>query len=264
LIKEGDFIFLYGGKKAQFLIKYTKERPYFECHLGKVDFPPEFDFGDVLYTNLNKPLYVLRPSTSDLVFRVKRLTTIMYPKDMGYVALNLGIKSGDRVVEVGSGSGAMTIVLASIVGDSGMVYSFERREEFLKNAMRNVKNAGLDKRVKFFLKDVEKEGFGVDDVDAIVVDVPEPWTVVGHVKSSLKGGAPVFFLSPNIEQVQKTYDALKEHGFVRMKTVEILEREIKVREGKTRPMERMISHTGYLTFAYKVNVEKGDLEHVRL
>ncbi len=258
MIKEGDFIFLYGGKKAQFLIKYSKEKPYFECHLGKVEFPDGFDFGDVLYTNKNKPLFVLRPTTSDLVFRVKRLTTIMYPKDMGYVVLNLGIKSGDRVLEVGSGSGAMTIVLAGLIGDNGMVYSFERREEFLKNASYNVKRAGLSHRVKFFLRDVEKEGFGVFDVDAAVVDVPEPWSLVRHVKESLKGGAPVFFLSPNIEQVQKTYESLKEHGFVRMKTVEILEREIKVREGKTRPMERMISHTGYLTFAHKVNDGEGE------
>lgn len=260
MIKEGDFILLYGGKRAQFLIKYTREKPYFECHLGKVYFPEGFDFGDVLYTNLNKPLYVLKPSTSDLVFRVKRLTTIMYPKDMGYVALNLGIKSGDIVFEVGSGSGAMTIVLASLVGDSGMVYSFERREEFLKNAMKNVKNANLEKRVKFFLRDVEKDGFGEDGADSIVVDVPEPWTLVGHVKKSLKGGSPVFFLSPNIEQVQKTYKALHEYGFVRMKTVEILEREIRVKEGMTRPMDRMVSHTGYLTFAYKVN-DKGQDEN---
>ncbi len=260
MIKDGDFIFLYGGKKAQFLIKYTPEKPYFECHLGKVDFPAEFDFGDVLYTNKGKPLYVLKPATSDLVFHVKRFTTIMYPKDMGYVVLNLGIKSGDRVIEVGSGSGAMTIVLASLVGDEGMVYSFERREEFLKNAAHNVKRAGLSHRVKFILRDVEKEGFGVFGADSAVIDVPEPWTLVKHVKDALKGGAPVFFLSPNIEQVQKTYDALREHGFVRMKTVEILEREIKVREGKTRPMERMISHTGYLTFAYKVNDNKGSGE----
>ncbi len=257
MIKEGDFIFLYGGKKAQFLIKYTEEKPYFECHLGKVEFPEGFDFGDTLYTNKGKPLYVLRPTTSDLVFRVKRLTTIMYPKDMGYVVLNLGVKSGDRVIEVGSGSGAMTIVLASLVGDGGIVYSFERRKEFLENASRNVKRAGLHSRVKFMLRDVETEGFGVFDADSAVIDVPEPWTLVKYVKESLRGGAPVFFLSPNIEQVQKTYDALKEHGFVRMKTVEILEREMKVREGKTRPMERMISHTGYLTFAHKVKDEEG-------
>ncbi len=257
MIKDGDFIFLYGGKRAQFLIKYSKDKPYFECHLGKVEFPEGFDYGDVLYTNKNKPLYVLRPTTSDLVFRVKRLTTIMYPKDMGYVVLNLGIKSGDRVIEVGSGSGAMTIVLASLVGESGIVYSFERRKEFLENASHNVKRAGLSSRVKFMLRDVEKEGFGVFDADSAVIDVPEPWTLVGHVKKALKGGAPVFFLSPNIEQVQKTYKALNEHGFVRMKTVEILEREIRVSEGKTRPLERMISHTGYLTFAHKVNHEEG-------
>lgn len=253
MIKEGEYIFLYGGEKAQFLVKYSLKKPYFECHLGKVDFPEKFNFGDVLYTNRGKPIYVLRPSTSDLVFRVRRLTTIMYPKDMGYAILQLGVKSGDRVLEVGTGSGAMTIVLASLVGENGIVYSFERREEFLQNAASNVEKVGLSSRVKFILRDVEKEGFGVFNIDSAVIDVPEPWTLVKHVKDALKGGAPVFFLSPNIEQVQKTYNALKENGFIRMKTVEILEREIRVREGKTRPKERMVSHTGYLTFAHKTN-----------
>jgi len=51
--------------------------------------------------------------------------------------------------------------------------------------------------------------------------------------------------------VRKTKAVLELEGFVRIKSVEILERELLVRITGTRPTERMISHTAYLTFAQK-------------
>ena len=60
--------------------------------------------------------------------------------------------------------------------------------------------------------------------------------------------------SPTINQVEKTVTALKENGFISMESIETLLREIHVEEGKTRPLSRMISHTGYLTFARKIFV----------
>jgi tRNA A58 N-methylase Trm61 len=44
---------------------------------------------------------------------------------------------------------------------------------------------------------------------------------------------------------------LELEGFVRIKVLEILERELLVRITGTRPTERMISHTAYLVFAQK-------------
>ena len=155
------------------------------------------------------------------------------------------------MLEVGTGSGAFTIVLATIVGTTGKVYSFERRKEFLDNAINNVQRANLADRVEFLLCDPTKEGFNIPPVEAAFVDVPEPWEFVRPVYEVLEPGGFWVSLSPNIEQVQKTYEALKGY-FVRLRTVEVIEREILVREGKTRPREFMICHTGYLTFGNKV------------
>jgi tRNA (adenine57-N1/adenine58-N1)-methyltransferase len=55
-----------------------------------------------------------------------------------------------------------------------------------------------------------------------------------------------------VEQVQQTVQALRT-GFVRVRCIELLERELLVRDRGTRPRERMVSHTGYLVFASKVN-----------
>jgi len=252
MVKEGEYIILFGGKKASYFIPY-KPGSKFSSHLGEITLPDNLNYGDIVESHKGHKFFILKPSLSDMILNIKRKTTIMYPKDIGYLILETGLKEGSKVAEVGSGSGALTTILASIVGDKGEVHSFERREEFLNLARENVERYGLLSRVKFYLKDVEKEGFGLTDLDIIFVDVPEPWTIVSWAYEALKGGGFWASLSPNVEQVQKTVTELKNKGFVLIKTVEILEREIMVRDVGTRPKEIMISHTGYLTTARKVN-----------
>ncbi len=247
----GEKILLYGGKKAEYLVTFEPGKQI-QTHLGVLTLPGKLEFGKRLETHLGKSFYILHPNTRELSMRVKRTTTIIYPKEAGYMIIETGIGSGSTVLETGTGSGALTIILATIVGKEGKVYTFERREEFFNNAIKNVKDVGLDDRVEFFHKDPTIEGFGIDPVDAAFIDVPEPWTLVKPVYEVLKPGRVWVSLSPTIEQVQKTHEALKETGFIRLKCVEILEREMLIRPGKTRPKERMISHTGYLTFAWRV------------
>ena len=165
--------------------------------------------------------------------------------------LETGIGPGSRVIEIGTGSGALTIVLATIVGESGKVYSFDRRKDLLSNAVKNVKRVGLSKRVEFKLVDTTKSGFELENMDAAFIDVPEPWVLVEKVWMTLKPGASWVSLSPNIEQVQRTVRALNGY-FKRIRTYEIVLRPILVRENKTRPQDRIVGHTGYITFAQKV------------
>lgn len=247
----GEKILLYGGKKAEYLVTFAPGKKI-QTHLGVLTLPEKLEYGKRLETHIGKSFYVLYPNTRELSMRVKRTTTIIYPKEAGYMIIETGIGSGSRVLETGTGSGALTIILATIVGPEGRVYTFERRENFLNNAIKNVKDVGLDSRVEFFHRDPAVEGFGIEPVDAAFIDVPEPWTLVAPVYEVLKPGRVWVSLSPTIEQVQKTHEALKEVGFIRLKCIEILEREMLIRPGKTRPKERMISHTGYLTFARKV------------
>ncbi|MEO0228983.1 MAG: tRNA (adenine-N1)-methyltransferase [candidate division WOR-3 bacterium] len=251
MLKCGEFVILYGGKKAHYFIEY-KPGGKFSTHLGEITLPEGLNYGDTLYSHTGHKFYVLKPSLSDLIIHIRRQTTIMYPKDIGYLILETGLCSGSKVAEVGSGSGALTTILASIVGDKGEVHSFERREDFHNLAKENVERYGLSHRVKFYLRDVAQEGFCVEGMDIIFVDVPEPWTIVKWAYSALKGGGFWASLSPNIEQVVKTVNELKNNNFILVKTVEILEREILVRDVGTRPRETMISHTGYLTIGRKI------------
>lgn len=247
-LKDGEYFILYGGPKAVYLLKYRKGLR-FSTHLGELILPEQIEYGEKLESNTGHAFYLLFPSTSDLILFIKRKTTIMYPKDIGYLILQTGVSYGKKVAEVGSGSGGLTVALATVVGKEGKVFSFERRSEFHSLAKANVEAYGLADRVEFIIRDVAIDGFGIDNMDVVFVDVPEPWDIVEKAIEALKPGGFWASLSPTIEQVQKTVSKLKKNGFIRIKTVEILEREILIREGKTRPRERMISHTGYLTTA---------------
>ena len=252
-VSDGNIVVLYGGVRDKYLIEY---KPNFEksVQVGLFKLPEIMYYGDKIITNVGKSLYVIKPTTSDMIMNVKRKTTIMYPKEIGYILLETDVGSGSIVAEVGSGSGGLTIALAVMVGSEGKVYSFDRNEEFLNNARLNLKQYNLDNRCEFILRDVSENGFGLTDLDAVFIDIAEPWTVVQSAHNSLKAGRAIASISPNVEQVKRMRNEMDRIGFVDIRTVELLMRELLVREAGTRPKEMGITHTGYLTFGRKISI----------
>ncbi len=251
LIPENTYINLYHDQRNQHLVRYERNKKFLTGY-GVVLFPPDLKYGTPLKSESGYTFYALKPDTSRVSKKLKRQTTIVYPKDAGLILLELGIHSGSHVAEVGSGSGAMTLILSNMVGNEGRVYSYERREEFLNLARNNHTKYGLFDNVEFTLRDIAQEGFIDNAVDAVFIDVPEPWNIIHHAYKILNGGHPAGILSPNIEQIQESHRVMEETGFLRLRTFEIIKREIMVRRGKTRPRERAIIHTGYLLFGDKI------------
>ncbi|GAX80228.1 hypothetical protein CEUSTIGMA_g7666.t1 [Chlamydomonas eustigma] len=66
------------------------------------------------------------------------------------------------------------------------------------------------------------------NVDAIFLDLPGPWKVVENAARCLKPNGRFCSFSPCIEQVQRTSEELRRHGFTDMHTVEVLLREYEV------------------------------------
>ncbi len=254
MIEEGELILLYNSENTNYLVSLPKEG-YFSTHKGNISFAEirEKDFGDKIFSHTHHPFYILRPTLKDLAMKVRRKTTIIYPKDAGFILLNSVISPGAKVLEVGTGSAGFTIILANFVRPNGKVYSYDLREEFLELARENLKRAKLLNYVELIKRDVAKDGFTEKEADCVFIDLSEPWELVHPSTLALKGGATFASLSPNIEQVQKTVRTLELEGFVRIKVYETLEREIMVRLVGTRPKERGVFHTAYLVFAQKVN-----------
>lgn len=253
IIKPMDLILIYLDVKRQFLIQATAGLKL-SSDLGNMDLGEVIGkpFGYVGETHLGKEFYILKPSSADLMFKIKRKTTIVYPKDLGYLLLETAVGPGSMVIDIGTGSGALALVLAKFVAPDGMVFSYERREEFIANARNNIERAGYIKNVKFYCRDVPQEGFAEKNIDAVFVDVPEPWEIIPKAAEALKGGHHLVSWSPNIEQVKRTVEKLKTHNFTRIRVSEIVEREILVRQQGIRPRERGITHTAYLVKAQKI------------
>ncbi len=253
IIRKNDLVLIYLDRKRQFLIQASKN-VNMSSDLGTINLSEIIGkpFGYVGKTHLGREFYCLRPSTADLMFKVRRTTTIVYPKDLGYLLLETAVGPGSRVIDIGTGSGALTLVLAKLVAPDGMVFSYEKRDDFIENAKLNVENAGYLKNVQFHHRDVARDGLLEKNVDAIFIDVPEPWEIVPKAEAALKSGYHLIAWCPNVEQVKMTVEALKSHSFMRVKTSEIIEREILVRQQGVRPRERGITHTAYLIRAQKI------------
>jgi tRNA (adenine57-N1/adenine58-N1)-methyltransferase len=161
-----------------------------------------------------------------------------------------GIGSGSRVVESGTGTGALTTALAHFVKPSGKIYTYDIREEFKSNAEKNLKRAKLMDFVELKSGDVTL-GIEERDLDSVILDLATPWLVVPHAFEALKPSGTIISFSPTIDQVVKTSEALKDYNFTFIETIECLIRSMQISRGKTRPHTMMTGHTGYITRARK-------------
>ena len=199
----------------------------------------------------NKQFWILQPSLMDKLQGLKRKAQIILPRDAAQIIMNCSIETGHKVLEAGIGSGSLTIALATTIAPDGKVFSYDKREDFIEHAMKNLNMAELDKYVTTKVKDVTT-GIDEKDLDAIVLDIPNPWDAVKHVYNALKPGGYLCTYSPLSTQVEKTVEEIKKHSFIEVKTMENIQREIVVSENGMRPSFDMLGHTGYLTFARKV------------
>ena len=205
-------------------------------------------WGQQVMTHKGYPFTVMRPTLYDLVKSVKRRTQIIYPKEIGYIVMKLGIGPGCRIIEAGCGSGGLTTALSWLVGDTGKVYTYERREEFYKLCRENLERIGLHTRVEQFHHDIA-EGFLQNDADALFLDVRTPCDYVQHIPKAVIPGAPIGFLLPTTNQVSELLTALQSGPFCQIEVLEILLRRYKPVPERLRPDDRMVAHTGFLVFA---------------
>ncbi|MGB9301417.1 MAG: tRNA (adenine-N1)-methyltransferase [Anaerolineae bacterium] len=247
--KAQDLVLLLGKDGKRFIVRLTPGESL-HTHRGfiKHDEMLGQPFGAQLTSHLGYPFYLLRPSIHDLIMNVRRESQIIYPKESGYVLLKMNILPGSRVIEAGTGSGAMTIALARGVMPSGRVYSYDRRQDMIDLATRNLSRVGVLDLVDLKCQGIA-EGFDEKEVDALFMDVREPQLYVGRVKEALAPGSFFGALVPTTNQVSALLEELELRGFVDLEVSEMLLRHYKTVAARLRPEDRMVAHTGYLVFA---------------
>jgi tRNA (adenine57-N1/adenine58-N1)-methyltransferase len=207
--------------------------------------------GDTV-TIAQRQFILLKPSIADMISSMERKAQIILPKDGMIIIHHCGIKTGGTVVEGGAGSGALTMLLAHAVAPRGSVISYEIREDFLRIAQRNVRRAGLEDYADLTKGDVT-ETINEHDVDAVVLDIPNPWDAVDNAFHALKVGGYLGSYSPTMNQVESTVKKMRDMDFSDIRTIETLQRDIVVGERGTRPGFDMLGHTGYVTIGRKIS-----------
>ncbi|MCS7282004.1 MAG: tRNA (adenine-N1)-methyltransferase [Anaerolineae bacterium] len=205
-------------------------------------------WGSTVLSHMGQPFLLLRPSLHDLILRLRRTTQIVYPKEAGYILLKMNIGPGCRVVEAGTGSGALTAVLAHAVRPNGRVYSYEIRPEMQHLARRNLERLGLADVVEFKERDIA-QGFDETGVDAVFLDLPNPWDYLEQAYAALVNGGYLGSLLPTANQVTRLLAALESPKWGLVEVEEILLRPYKAVSARFRPEDRMVAHTGFLIFA---------------
>lgn len=268
VIKENDFIYLVLDERRRWLIQIKKGES-FHTHKGIIEHDDIIDkpYGTCIfskpYEQQGYKFYILKPLPSDFILHMGRKTQIIYPKDAGIILLHTGIGPGSIVVEAGCGSGALTCILGNYVRPNGHVYSYDIREKSLKQATKNIKKANLEQYVSINYGNIIEDGINHEDVDAIVLDMPTPWAAIEKVKKFLRLSGSIVSFSPTIEQVKKTTFELQKNDFFEIITVELLMRTMQIKINASRPDTRMVGHSGYLTFARKIENKKNPYRCVK-
>lgn len=204
--------------------------------------------GELVKSNTGREFHLFSPTFIDLYRRIKRDAQIIPLKDIGFIIAETGINTESKVLDAGSGSGALACFLASIAKD---VITYEIREDFIEIVKSNIEFLGL-KNIKIKKKNIYEE-MEEKNIDVLILDVPEPWKAVENCSKALKPGGFLVSYSPSVPQVADFVNALrKNENFIYLKTCEVTEREWEVEERKVRPKSASIGHSGFMSFARKV------------
>lgn len=258
IITEGSTVLIYVDDRRKYVVRLTPgkrldtDKGYIEhvSIIGK-------EYGSEVELSSGIKAFVFEPLPLDLYRGMERPSQVIYPKDASYIVYSLGLRNGSTVIEAGTGSGTLTIAMAWLVGDSGKVYSYDLREDMQRAAMKNLELMGLTGRVKLVTGDV-RTASKPSNVDAVFLDLPDPWNVIESVTSYLKASGILGVFVPTTNQIEKTYFVLKTNGYKDIHVEELIIRDYQVKENAVRPKNIGVMHTGYIIRGRRVIRDKKD------
>ncbi len=252
-LAEGDLVLLIDHKQRRYLVRLA-DGDEFQTHAGVA---PHGEIigqaeGAAIATTRGQKFTAYRPTLSDYILAMPRGAQVIYPKDIGPLLLLADIEPGIRVFESGVGSGALSMGMLRAGAD---IVGYELRDDFAAKAKKNVSEfLGVEALDRYDVHSRDSyEGFAPEHADGqfdrAVLDIPEPWRVVPHIRSALRPGGILVSYSPSITQVMKVRTALESAGFSELSTTEVMHRTWHIEGAAVRPDHRMVAHTGFLTRA---------------
>lgn len=242
---------------------------------------------------------LLLPSPELWTMSIKQRTQIVQDLDQSMVVFKLGLRPGMRVLESGTGSGAMSHAILRSISPHGHLHTFEFNEARAIDAQVDFERNRVSHLVTVMHGDIcqdlsvsdeestivctsahmETESDGKDPVgehtglapngtaaasqseappppahppavsvapvartlcggiDAVFLDVPSPWLAIPLAAAVLKANARIATYSPCFEQVFKTCEALREHNFHSIRTMEVRHKQFELRRTCMPPLD---------------------------
>lgn len=206
--------------------------------------------GSRVRTTSNMPYWVFRPTYAHLIPNLPRRAQVIYPKDTAIMLLWGDIFPGASVVEIGAGPGALTIALLRAIGPTGTLMTIENREDHCAMVRENVARFFGEAPNWILQLGDAYAGIEAQEVDRLLIDVPEPWRILPHAAQALRPGGVFVGYSPTVIQVKSLVDELRASpSFTAIEIIETLLRPWHVKDLSARPEHRMVAHTGFLVFA---------------
>tara|TARA_B100000900_G_scaffold398226_1_gene399378 strand:- start:7308 stop:8120 length:813 start_codon:yes stop_codon:yes gene_type:complete len=228
-----------------------------------------FDSGDLLQGHSigdriqvgQKSLTIVKPTLSEARRNMVRRAQTIGIKDSGFLITWLGIGVGSRVLEGGHGSAGLAMNIANVLGESGTLVSVEIREEHAAVGKQNME------RLKEILPEFPEWHLIIDnltnvrdyvekiclDLDAIIIDMAEPWTTLSSLVPCLRVGGKIACYCPTSSQLEKSWNACEKEKLNIEWAGEIIERKwSKASKGGVRPGNQPMGHTAFLLIATKL------------
>ena len=224
----------------------------FQSDLGIVnaDVLDSAEVGDEVQSHLDHTFKIIKPNINDFIDIMDRRCSILLKKDIGQVLAYTGLGAGCRVVDAGTGAGAIALNFGNVVGPEGRVFTYEIRQDFAEVAKKNIDNFGIE-NIEVKNQNI-KDGIDEDNIDLIFLDLPKPFEIFEEVWDSLNVGGWLAVYAPYIDQAKLSYRIANKVGFYDIEIIELLERGLEIRQQGVRPKTRMVGHSGYLVFARKL------------
>lgn len=232
-----------------------KDDQEFVSQNGVIKFNDIRELPSTVTSSKNHEYYVYIPSFDEFILLMKRGPQIIYPKDIGAILIAGNISKNSNILEIGTGSGALTLYLNLILDKKSELFTLDENEKNQRRAQKTIERFVASSKinnlvdVNYINSKLSAFAFNdlADKVDTIITDIPEPWEF--FLKNQIKQNLNWVSYLPSISQVEKIVTKLRENNFVNIKITETLNREWIVDKKIVRPKNEMVGHTGFVVGA---------------